>query len=104
MPDSTVPIIPGPGADTVLVTGGAGFVGSAIVRAALAEGFAVRVLVRKTSPRQNLVGLPIETIEGDMREEATLARALAGARFLFHAAADYRLCAPDPSEIERNNL
>lgn len=74
------------------------------MRAALAEGFAVRVLVRKTSPRQNLAGLPIETIEGDMREEATLARALAGARFLFHAAADYRLWAPDPSEIERNNL
>ena len=42
--------------------------------------------------------------EGDLRDRASLAAALKGARFLFHAAADYRLWARDPEEIRRNNV
>jgi dihydroflavonol-4-reductase len=42
--------------------------------------------------------------EGDLRDRASLAAALKGARFLFHAAADYRLWARNPNEIERNNV
>jgi len=93
-----------PTQDTVLITGASGFVGSAVARAARARGFQVRVLVRASSPRQNLAGLDAEVFEGDMRDEASVSRALAGARYLFHVAADYRLWARDPGEIERNNL
>ena len=39
-----------------------------------------------------------------MRDVSSMAGALKGARYFFHVAADYRLWAPDPSEIERNNL
>ena len=42
--------------------------------------------------------------EGDLRDRASLAAALKGVRFLFHAAADYRLWARDPEEILRNNV
>jgi dihydroflavonol-4-reductase len=92
------------GRDLVLVTGAAGFVGAAVARAALAEGYAVRALVRAGSPRRNLVGLDAEVAEGDMRDPAAVGRALAGARFLLHVAADYRLWARDPGEIVRNNV
>jgi dihydroflavonol-4-reductase len=90
--------------DAVLITGAAGFVGSAVARAARQRGFKVRVLVRASSPRRNLAGLNAEVFEGDMRDEASVSRALAGARYLFHLAADYRLWARDPGKVERNNL
>jgi dihydroflavonol-4-reductase len=88
---------------TVLVTGASGFLGSAIAAALRARGHSVRVLVRPSSPRTNLD--PADTLcEGDLRDRASLAAALKSARFLFHAAADYRLWARNPEEIERNNL
>lgn len=90
--------------DLVLVTGASGFVGSAVARAALARGFAVRVLVRATSSRKNVDALDAEIVVGDMRDEASMRDALRGVRYLFHVAADYRLWAPDPLEIERANL
>jgi dihydroflavonol-4-reductase len=92
------------GKDLILVTGAAGFVGSAVARAALRHGYALRVLVRTTSPRRNLDGLDAELVEGDMRDAAAVARALDGVRCLLHVAADYRLWAPHPEDIARNNL
>jgi dihydroflavonol-4-reductase len=93
-----------PNPDTVLVTGASGFVGSAVARAAMRHGYNVRILVRRSSPRQNLEGLGAQVFEGDMRDQASIERALAGARYLFHVAADYRLWARDPEEIVRNNV
>ncbi len=90
-------------ADRVLVTGASGFVGSAVARALAARGTAVRALVRKTSPRTNLEGSACEIVEGDMRDAAAMTAAMAGARHLFHVAADYRLWARDPAEIVANN-
>jgi dihydroflavonol-4-reductase len=90
--------------DRVLVTGASGFVGSAVARAAQQRGYQVRVLIRASSPRCNLAGLDAEVVEGDIRDEAAVSRALEGVRHLFHVAADYRLWARDPGEIERNNL
>jgi dihydroflavonol-4-reductase len=90
--------------DLMLITGAAGFIGSAVARAALASGHRVRVLVRATSPRCNLAGLDAEVAEGDMRDAAAVGRALLGARWLLHVAADYRLWARDPDQIARNNI
>ncbi|GLU33445.1 hopanoid-associated sugar epimerase [Trinickia caryophylli] len=90
--------------DLVLVTGASGFVGSAVARAALGRGHAVRVLVRPTSPRKNLEALDAQVVVGDMRDEASMRKALEGVRYLLHVAADYRLWAADPDEIVRANL
>jgi dihydroflavonol-4-reductase len=90
--------------DTAVVTGASGFVGSAVARALVARGVHVRVLMRPTASRVNISQLHCEPVIGDMREEASIAAAMKGARWLFHVAADYRLWARDPGEIERNNL
>jgi dihydroflavonol-4-reductase len=90
--------------DRILITGASGFVGSAVARAAQQRGFRVRVLIRPTSPRRNLAGIDAEIVEGDVRDQACIADALDDVRYLFHVAADYRLWARDPREIERNNL
>jgi dihydroflavonol-4-reductase len=87
----------------VLVTGAAGFVGSAVVRALIARGQRVRVLVRASSDRTNIADLPVEIAEGDLRDAAAVAQAMRGVGELFHVAADYRLWARDPEEIVRNN-
>ena len=88
----------------VLVTGATGFVGSAVIRALVGTGRRIRALVRPGSPRENLAGLEIELSEGDLRDPASVDRAMAGSELLFHVAADYRLWALDPAEIVRNNL
>lgn len=88
----------------VLVTGATGFVGSAVARALHQQGARLRLMARATSDRTNLTALgTAEVIEGDIRDEDAVARAAAGARFLFHVAADYRIWAPDPEDIVRNN-
>jgi len=87
-----------------LVTGATGFVGAAIVRALLATGCAVRVLARPNSDRRNLAGLDIEIGEGALEDAASLAASVAGCRYLFHAAADYRLWVPDPAAMFRANV
>lgn len=80
-----------------LVTGANGFVGSAVVRCLLAAGHEVRVFVRPDSDRRNVMKLPIEISEGDLRDVTSLKRAVTGCHNLFHVAADYRLWVPNPT-------
>jgi len=89
---------------TTIVTGVSGFLGSAVARQLAARGRRLVGLVRASSPRGNLADFPGELIEVDLRDEAGVARAMAGAGALYHVAADYRLWARDPEEILRNNL
>lgn len=88
----------------VLVTGASGFIGSAVAHKLVEAGFSVRALVREKGPYSNLAGLDIEFIGGDLRDRASIDRAVAGVRYIFHVAADYRLWAPDPGEIYATNL
>ena len=90
--------------DIALVTGASGFVGSAVARALIARGLHVRVLMRPSASRLNIAKLHCEPVIGDMREQDSMTAALKGARYFFHVAADYRLWARDPGEIERNNF
>jgi dihydroflavonol-4-reductase len=88
----------------VLVTGASGFVGSAVAAKLVERGFSVRALVRATSPRTHLAGLDLDYVQGDLRDAATIRPAMAGVRYLFHVAADYRLWARDRNEIVVNNV
>jgi dihydroflavonol-4-reductase len=92
------------GGGRVLVTGGTGFVGSAVLRALLTRGYGVRALVRLDSARSNLADLDCEIAEGDMTDRASILRAMQGVQFVFHVAGDYRLWARNPEEIVRNNV
>jgi dihydroflavonol-4-reductase len=89
--------------DVTLVTGVAGFLGSAVARTLAASGRRVRGVVRASSPRENLADFPGELVEADLRDDAAVRAAMQGASELFHVAADYRLWARDPEEIVRNN-
>ena len=90
--------------DLSLVTGATGFVGSAVARALLRQGFPVRVLARPNSDRRNLANLPVEIAEGTMEDAGSLARAVDGCRYLYHVAADYRIWVRDPAPMFRANV
>jgi len=87
-----------------LVTGATGFVGSAVAWALAARGHALRLLVRRGSDRRNLAGLDAELVEGELTDAASLARAVAGCRFVVHVAADYRIWVPDPEAMLASNV
>ena len=92
----------------VLVTGATGFVGWHVARNLLARGQRVRALVRDAARSaralEELEG--IETAQGDLRDEDSLARATAGCGVVYHVAADYRLWAPRAQvrEMYRSNV
>jgi dihydroflavonol-4-reductase len=89
---------------TSLVTGATGFLGSHVARQLAARGECVRVLARPGNNRRALADLPFKIIEGDLRDPASLEKAVAGVQRVFHVAADYRLWAPDPREIYESNV
>jgi len=73
---------------TALVTGGAGFIGSAVVRLLLDRGMAVRVLDNfSTGYRHNLDGLAVEVFEGDVRDAGLVRAAVANTSVVLHLAA-----------------
>ena len=88
----------------VLLTGASGFVGSAVARRLRAAGFPVRALVRTTSPVAHLSDLGLDFVTGDLRDADSVRRAMAGIRYLFHVAADYRLWARNPDELTQTNV
>jgi UDP-glucose 4-epimerase len=98
--------------DLALVTGGAGFIGSHVVERLLAEGWRVRVLDNlSTGSRANLpfaarYGGALEVIEGDVRDLATVERAAAGCRVIFHQAAMRSVprSVVDPLGANENNV
>jgi dihydroflavonol-4-reductase len=89
---------------SILVTGGTGFVGTAVVRALIARGERPRCLVRRGSDRRNLEGLDIDLVEGDLTDAESLKAALEGCSGLFHVAADYRIWVRDPQVMQQVNV
>jgi dihydroflavonol-4-reductase len=89
---------------TCLVTGATGFVGSAVARALLKRGERVRTLVRGSSDRSNLADLPIEIIEGDLTDPASLTAAVAGCKAVYHVAAAYTHWVRDPVGLYKANV
>lgn len=87
-----------------LVTGATGFVGSAVVRAALNEGWTVRAARRPTSDLAALDGLEVEYATLDLADRGQLVEAMQDCDAVFHVAADYRLWAPQPKALYNNNV
>ena len=89
---------------TTLVTGAAGFLGSHVTRQLVARGDAVRVLLRASSTNRAIADLSLEYVTGDLRDPASLERAMKGVKRVFHVAADYRLWARRSREIYDSNV
>jgi dihydroflavonol-4-reductase len=85
----------------VLVTGASGFLGWHVARVLLERGYTVRALVRAASRAPELA---VECVTGDLRDAASVERAVSGCGLVFHVAADYRLWAADPGELYCSNV
>jgi dihydroflavonol-4-reductase len=92
------------GGPKILVTGAAGFLGSHLTRQLVARGADVRVLLRPSSSNRAIADLPLEYMTGDLRDVASLDRALAGVQRVFHVAADYRLWSKRSQDIYDSNV
>ncbi|HXT27367.1 MAG TPA: hopanoid-associated sugar epimerase [Candidatus Eisenbacteria bacterium] len=88
----------------ILVTGAAGFLGSHLTRQLVARGADVRVLLRPSSNNRAIADLSLEYMTGDLRDVASLDRALAGVQRVFHVAADYRLWSKRSQDIYDSNV
>src|SRR6202166_3293593 len=88
----------------IFVTGATGFLGSHVARALADQGADLCLLVRATSSLRNLEGHKAETAVGDLRDAASLEKAMSGCDTVFHVAADYRLWVRDPQEMYRSNV
>ncbi len=88
----------------VFVTGGSGFIGSAVVRLLLERHYEVRVLVRKSSRLDNLINLPVKRVTGDLNDPESLVNAARSCQAIFHVAADYRLWVPNPVTLYQTNI
>jgi dihydroflavonol-4-reductase len=86
------------------VTGATGFLGSHVARVLSEQGANLRLLVRPTSNLKNLESLKAETATGDLRDQASIEKAMMGCDTVFHVAADYRLWVRDPAEMYRSNV
>src|SRR5499433_344716 len=89
---------------TTLVTGAAGFLGSHVARQLVAQGDDVRVLLRASSSNRAISDLSLEYVTGDLRDPSSLERAMAGAKRVFHVAADYRLWSKRSQDIYDSNV
>lgn len=88
---------------TAFVTGGTGFVGTNLVRLLLQQGCQVRALVRPESRWDNLQGLDIERVEGELSDR-NLAQKMAGCQVAFHVAAHYSLWQADRQKLYEVNV
>jgi dihydroflavonol-4-reductase len=88
----------------VLVTGGTGFVGGALVRRLLADGRTVRVFVRSERGAASVARLGATPIRGDLSDPRSLRVAMQDVATVFHAAGLNAMCLRDPGELFRTNV
>lgn len=87
-----------------LVTGASGHIGAHVVRHLLAQGRAVRAMVRPTSNLKGLEGLDVELVRGDVLEPSSLLPALRGCSVLYHLAAVVAEWTHDPAVIYKTAI
>lgn len=82
-----------------LVTGAAGHVGANLVRRLLADGVDVRVLVHPQHDNRGVEGLPVERVEGDLRDVDAVRRAVHGCVRVYHTAAKVSVVSPSEPQM-----
>ena len=87
-----------------VVTGAAGFIGSAVVRELIRRDVRVRAVIEPGANVQNLDGLAIDRVTADVRDHEAMVRALNGADTLYHLAAIYRVWLEDPTPLWSVNI
>lgn len=90
--------------DLAVVTGAAGFIGSAVTRALLARGVSVRAVCEPGVPTGNLDGLDLEVVTADIADRASLGGVFDGARACFHLAARFGFWPRDPTPFYDVNV
>ncbi len=92
-----------PKSQKVFVTGGTGFIGAHLVRLLLQQKYAVKALVRPSSNLENLRGLEVEVVKGDLNNP-NLWQQMVGCQYLFHVAAYYSLWQTDKELLYHHNV
>jgi dihydroflavonol-4-reductase len=90
--------------DAVLVTGGSGFVGRAVVERLIADGRDVRALVRSEAAADEVTKLGASPVRGDVLDEASLRSAATGCATVFHAAGVNAMCSRKPLLMFETNV
>lgn len=88
---------------TTLVTGGAGLLGSHVTRQLAERGDDLRLVVRRTTRRDNLAGLDVQLVVGDLLDRPAVRRAMRGVDRVFHVAGCSNLRA-GPGQLFRANV
>ncbi|HWO69396.1 MAG TPA: SDR family NAD(P)-dependent oxidoreductase [Actinomycetota bacterium] len=91
-------------AGDVLVTGGSGFVGGAVLARLVAEGRSVRALARSGDAARAVEAAGARAVRGDVLDPSSLLEAMRGCDVVFHAAGVNAMCLPDPGPMLRTNV
>src|ERR1700692_4817237 len=86
------------------ITGATGFVGSHVAPVLAEPGADLRLLIRSGTDPRNMQGLKADRVVGDLRDPASVEKAMAGCDVVFHVAADYRLWVREPEQMYRANV
>ena len=87
---------------TAFVTGATGFLGSHVAQQLADQGADLRLLVRPTSDLRNVEAFDkADRVTGDLRDPASLRKAMSGCDVVFHVAADYRLWTPTKGDVDQ---
>lgn len=89
---------------TVMITGGTGFLGHALVLQCLEQGYRVRALVRDPSRLPAQAGGRVETVLGDLGDPASVTAAARGSDAIFHVAAIASDWTRDPADFVATNV
>lgn len=88
----------------VLITGGSGFVGRAVLDRLVERGREVRALTRSEASEAVLAAAGAEPVRGDLADHASLERAMAGCEVVYHVAGLNGFCLPDPAALTVANV
>jgi dihydroflavonol-4-reductase len=83
----------------VLVTGGTGFIGRALLERLVSDGMHVWALARSDASSDKLASLGAEPVRGDVQDLDALAAAMRGCDLVYHAAGANAFCLRDPSPM-----
>lgn len=89
---------------TVLITGGSGFVGRAVLERLVARGRTVRALTRSDASATVLAAAGAEAVRGDLGDQPSLERAMEGCEVVYHVAGLNGFCLPDPHVLTVANV